>query len=135
MNLSNYGEELVLNTLFRDPTKPVYLGLATAPITDTSTLATISEVTDAGYTRKQVTFSTPVQENGKGTIKNSATLTYGVWQVNQPSKITHAFLTYDQTGTTGNIIEWMPIPTEQQPQPLQSENAIIQANNVILTVD
>lgn len=130
--LSNKGEELVLNTLFRDGTKPVYLGLSTSIIDDTSTLATISEVNVGSYTRRPVTFSVPTQESDKATIKNSANVDFSAWSIDQPTTIISAFLTYAQTGTAGDILAYFSLDAVNQIKPVTSQPARVPANGLVI---
>jgi hypothetical protein len=135
--LSNAGADLALNRVFRNTgTSPtaLYLGLATAAINDSSTLSTISEVTDSGYSRQAVTFSAPADDGaGKRVVKNSADITFGPWAANQPSAITYCFVTDVQTGTSGTIWAWWQL--DAQKTPAAGETLRFPANNLTMSLD
>jgi hypothetical protein len=102
------GNDLALSLLLHigTPTAPttLYVGLATAAVTETSTLATITEVSDgAYYARQAVTFSTPGDVGGKRTVHNTGDLTFGTFNTGGIA-VTHAFLTNVASGTSGKVI-------------------------------
>lgn len=100
---STAGAELALNKVFRDSgTSPttLYLGLATAALTDTSTLGTITEVSTAGYSRQTVAFDAPTGDPSM--VDNSADVTFGPFTADPPS-VAYAFVTDAESGTTGTI--------------------------------
>ena len=105
--IANEGNDLALSLLLHigSPSAPsaVYLGLATAAVTETSTLATITEVSDTGYARQAVTFGTPVDSSGKRATDNTGAVTFGVFAVGGIA-ITHAFLTDASSGTSGKLL-------------------------------
>lgn len=116
--LANEGEALALNLLFRNAATPptgIYLGLATAAIADTDTLADITEENDANYARQAINFTAPTQVGGKGTIDNDADIQFGPWDVDADVAITHAFLTDASSGTTGNLITYFTLPESKSP--------------------
>ena len=116
--LTNEGEELALNLLFRNtgeiPTN-VYLGLATASIDDTDTLSSITEENDANYNRQEINFSAPEQISGDGTIKNNSEIVFGPWSADADNPITHAFITDASSGTTGKLLSAFELPESKQP--------------------
>jgi len=98
-SLTNIGEELMLNLVFRStgtaPTN-IYLGLATNDVStetleDTSVFADVIEEDDAGYIKQEVIFNAPTQVSGKATIDNNADLEFGPWSADADSAITYAF--------------------------------------------
>lgn len=117
--LSNAGADLALNAVFRSGgpgPATVYLGLATAPVNDASTLLNISEVTDTGYSRQAVTFTAPTDDgSGKRIVRNAADVTFGPWAANQATAITYCFVTDAQSGTTGTIYAWWQLDVPKQP--------------------
>ena len=97
------GAQLVLNRLLRNTgTVPstLYLGLATVAVTATDTLATITEVSTAGYARQAVTFAAASGTN-PATVSNSGAVTF-TFSADPPS-ITYAFITDAASGTSGTI--------------------------------
>lgn len=109
-SLTNDGEKLVLNALFRNtgslPTN-IYLGLATnsfGSLDETVQLSDLTEVDDAGYERKEVIFTAPVESNDAFQIENNAQIEFGPWAEDEDAGIVYAFLTDSQTGTSGIVI-------------------------------
>lgn len=101
--LTQAGSELALNRVLRNTgTSPtaLYLGLATVAPTDTSTLATITEVTSTGYSRQAVTFSAPTGD--PSSVSNTADITFGPFTADPPA-VAYAFVTDASAGTTGTI--------------------------------
>jgi hypothetical protein len=111
--LSNAASDIALNTLFRTDT--MYLGLATATIDDTTTLATVVEEDDTNYERKTISFNAPADVGGKQTIKNSGAVAFDAWAENASSAITWAFITTVATLAVGNIVAYFALPTAKQP--------------------
>jgi hypothetical protein len=103
--------EAFLNRMFRNQAFTVaatYLGLVTATMTDSSTLATITEVTGGGYARKQVNAyggSTPAWASaGSGnSVVNADAVTFA-----DPAEswgtIVGAFMTDAASGTGGKVL-------------------------------
>jgi hypothetical protein len=93
----------------------MYLGLATATIDDTTTLATVVEEDDTNYERKTISFNAPADVGGKQTIKNSGAVAFDAWAENASSAITWAFITTVATLAVGNIVAYFALPTAKQP--------------------
>lgn len=106
--LANEGADLGLRLILHAdgggsaPTT-IYLGLATASIADTDTLATITECADATYTREAVVFGAPADDSGVQKVSNSGTVVFGPF-TSGGIAITHAFITDASTGTSGDLI-------------------------------
>lgn len=102
--LTKAGAELALNRSLRNtgtaPTS-LYLGLATVPVTATDTLATITEVTTAGYSRQAVTLGAP-SGSDPVVLANTNAQTFGPFSADPPA-IAYAFVTDAASGTTGTI--------------------------------
>lgn len=96
MGFSYAKAAAILNQEFRTGT--VYLALYTSNPTgaDTGT-----EVSGGGYERQQITFSAPVAEGGKQTIKNDAKVEFSVAEGDWGT-ITHVGIRDAATG--GNLI-------------------------------
>lgn len=86
-------------------TRTTYLALLTAAPTDTSTLATMTEVTTSGYARQSVTWTAPTAADPTVT-SNSAAITFGPVTVNMASAATHCALVSAASGTTGDFVMW-----------------------------
>ena len=101
--LSQAGAVLALNKVFRNTgTSPaaLYLGLATAAITDTDTLSTITEVATAGYSREGITFD--AQAGDPSAISNSVDVLFGPFSADPPA-VGYCFVTDAASGTGGTI--------------------------------
>lgn len=99
---SNWLEEAILNYFFRNqavaqPTA-IYLALYLNDPTDADTG---TEVSGAGYSRKQVTFGAPVQTGDKAVISNNAKIEFDVAQSDW-GNISHWGLRTAATG--GNLL-------------------------------
>ena len=132
-NLTNIGEELALNLLFRNTdTKPstISLGLATAPVEDADDLTTITEEDDAGYSRQVIDFTAP-SDNGNGDteITNNAIVEFGPWDANADNAITHAFLVDDQD----RLLTWFELP--QSKTPAAGETLTVPVNELVFNID
>ena len=81
--------------------RTTYIALLTAAPTDASTLATMSEITTAGYARQAITWGAP--SGDPRTTSNTATITFGPFTADPPN-VTHAALVSALSGTTGDLI-------------------------------
>lgn len=70
-NMSNYLEEKILSAELSGSANYVALYSTSPGDDDTGT-----EISVAGYARKAVTFSAPVQSMGKATVENTATIEF-----------------------------------------------------------
>lgn len=85
-----------------------YLGLAVAVPDEPITLATIAEVTTAGYARVQVTWAVP--SGSPSSIANTADLQIGPVTADMASAAAYAFLTDASSGTTGTVLYVWQLP-------------------------
>jgi len=78
---SNYLEEAILNYFFRNQAvaQPTTLWLALY-LNDPTDADTGTEVSGAGYSRKQITFGSPVQTGDKAVISNNAKIEFDIAQ-------------------------------------------------------
>jgi hypothetical protein len=83
--------------------RTVYLALLSAAPNDGSTLATMTEITTAGYARQAVTWSTPTGD--PAVVSNSGVLTFGPFTADPPN-VTHAALVSAVSGTSGDFLYW-----------------------------
>ncbi len=82
--------------------RATYLAALTAAPTDATTMATMTEVTTAGYARQECAFTAPdTADPPKST--NAALETFGPFTADPPN-ITHLGLVSAATGTTGDFI-------------------------------
>lgn len=85
--------------------RTTYLALLTSVPSDGTTLATMSEVSTAGYARQPVTWTAPSSASPSVT-SNTANVTFGPFTVAMASAATHCALVSALTGTTGDFIWW-----------------------------
>ena len=71
-------------------------------VTATDTLATITEVTSAGYTREAVTIGAP-SGTDPVVVANTNVVTFGPFTANPPP-VGFAFLTDAASGTVGSVL-------------------------------
>lgn len=81
--------------------RTTYLALLTAAPTDATTLATMTEVTTAGYARQAVTWSAP--SGDPASTSNTAVITFGPFTADPPN-IPYAALVSASAGTTGDFL-------------------------------
>lgn len=79
-----------------------YLGLAVAIPDEPITLATLAEVTTAGYARVLTTWSAP--SGSPMAIPNSASVQFGPVTADMDTAAAYAFLTEASSGTTGTVL-------------------------------
>lgn len=124
--ITNAAADRLLNWLLRTDqtvTRPtdIYIGLATAAITDASTLATITEPTDTTYSRQLVhdndgdpaKFAAPANDGGVQKCKNNAAIQYAF--ATGGETITYAFVCDAASGTTGLLIAYAALDASKTP--------------------
>ncbi len=108
MSASNFLEDAVLNHFFRNGSiqspPQLYLALYISDPTDDD-LGT--EIAGGGYQRQMVSFSSPIQINGKATISNNIEIRYPVATANWGT-ITHFGIRTALEG--GNLLAYAPVP-------------------------
>lgn len=78
-----------------------YLVLLSSAPSDTTTLATMAEITTAGYARQLVTWSAP--SGDPSSENNTAQLTFGPFTADPPN-VPYCALVSASSGTTGDFI-------------------------------
>ena len=104
--LSTFGANAALDGATGRATqtaRTTYLALLTAAPNDASTLATMTEVSVAGYARQSVAWTAPTGDPSR--TQNSAVLTFGPF-TGDPPNVTHCALVSAASGTTGDFIMW-----------------------------
>lgn len=81
--------------------RTTYLMLLTVAATDSSTLATVTEVSTAGYARQSVTWSAP--SGDPSSTSNTNAITFGPFSADPPS-IGFLALGSAASGTSGDLI-------------------------------
>lgn len=110
MPFTNEGEILILDVFTGETSPPanLYVALVTSAPGETTTLATMSEVSGSGYSRQLITFDPAGLDSGDGQA-DSSTVTFtatGTW-----TGATHAVLTDAASGTSGNLISYRSLST------------------------
>lgn len=108
---NNAGQAIALDAKTGRATqtaRTTYLACLTAAPTATTTLATMSEVTTAGYSRQSVTWAAP-SGNPRST-SNTNVITFGPFTADPPN-ITHVALVSAASGTTGDLIDAWSLDT------------------------
>ncbi|HMA60782.1 MAG TPA: hypothetical protein VKN64_10890 [Halanaerobiales bacterium] len=114
-SLTNAGETLALNTVFRG-TDDIYVGLATSTITETDDLATIIEEDDANYIRELITFTAPADDGtGVFKIENDSLVEFPAFSSDADNNITYAFITKEASATSGDIIAFADLGSGKLP--------------------
>lgn len=81
--------------------RTTYLALLTAAPSDTTTLATMAEVTTAGYARQAVTWNAP--SGDPSTSSNGSVITFGPFTADPPN-VGWLALVSAATGTVGDFL-------------------------------
>lgn len=105
---SNVGSDIALDAVTGRATqtaRTTYLMLLTAAPSDTSTLATVAEVTTAGYARQAVTWRAPFDSGGLRRTDNNGVITFGPFTADPPNA-THCCVGSASSGTVGDFLMW-----------------------------
>jgi hypothetical protein len=100
---SSVGSKIMLDAASGRATqssRTTYLVLLTAAPSDSTTLASMSEVSTAGYARQSVTWTDPTTTE---TTSNSAAITFGPFSADPPN-VTHCAVVSAASGTSGDFI-------------------------------
>lgn len=93
--------------------RATYLGLWTAALADTSTIATAGEVAVGGYARQTVTWTAATAAEPSQT-QNSAVITFGPFTAAPPT-ITYCGLVSASSGTVGDFLMWWQLNVAKSP--------------------
>lgn len=88
--------------------RTVYLALLTSAPTRDSTLATMAELSGAGYARQTATWSVP--SGSPRVTSTAAVITWGPFSFD-PASVTHVALVSAASGTTGDLIAFWTVNT------------------------
>ncbi len=83
--------------------RTMYLALLSTAPTDATTMATMVEITTAGYARQTAAFNAP--SGDPQVTSNTALLTFGPFSADPPN-VTHAALVSAASGTAGDFVYW-----------------------------
>lgn len=111
---STAGSHIALDALTGRATqsaRTTYLALLTAAPDDSTTLATMTELTAGnGYARQTVTWSAPTAE----ATSNSGSITFGPFTTDF-AQVTHCALVSAASGTVGDLIFYWTLDTPKDP--------------------
>lgn len=82
--------------------RTTYLCLLTSAPSDSTTIASMAELTTAGYARQACAFGAPTSANPSVT-SNTGTITFGPFTADPPN-VTHCALVSSSSGTSGDFI-------------------------------
>lgn len=99
---SNIGLDAVTGRATQT-SRTTYLALLSAAPTDASTLASMTEISTAGYARQTVAWTAPTGD--PASTNNSALLTFGPFSADPPN-VTHCALVSASSGTSGDFLMW-----------------------------
>jgi hypothetical protein len=131
--LSTTGANIALDAATGRATqssRTTYLALLTSAPSDSTTLATMAELTTAGYSRQSVTWSAPTGDPAE--THNTAALTFGPFTADPPN-ITHCALVSAASGTTGDFIMHWELTTARNP--LTDDSVQVNASALSMTLD
>lgn len=94
--------------------RTMYLALLTVAPDDATTMATMTEVSTAGYARQIVTWSAPTTTDPP-TIRNSTVITFGPFTADPPN-VVGAALVSALTGTAGELTMRWTLEIARDPQ-------------------
>lgn len=110
--------------------RTVYLALLSAAPSDTTTLATMTEYSAAGYARQAITWSAP--SGDPSALSNSGVITVGPFTADPPST-GHFAVVSASSGTTGDFIGWGAWTTARDPA--SGDSATVANGALSITLD
>ena len=131
--LSTVGANIALDAATGRATqtaRTVYLALLTVAPTDSTTLASMTEVTTAGYARQACTFAAPSSD--PSITSNTATITFGPFSADPPN-VPYAALVSAASGTVGDFIAYWTADVAQDAANGQSIQ--VSAGALTLSID
>ena len=128
---AGYALDIVTGRNAGPGARTMYLALLSAAPTDTSTLATMTEISTSGYSRQTIAFSAPAGD--PSSTNNTAQLTFGPFSADPPN-ITHCALVSASSGTTGDITAWWSLTAAKDPANGESLQ-FAATTGVVLTCD
>ena len=127
---ANYALDIVTGRNAGPGARTTYLALLTAAPTDTTTLATMSEVSTAGYARQAVTWSAP--SGDPSSTSNSGAINFPTFTADPPN-ITHCALVSAASGTTGDLVAWWQLTTARDAA--NGDSVSVASGALVLTCD
>lgn len=127
---ANYALDIVTGRNAGPGARTTYLALLTAAPSDTSTLATMTELSATGYSRQAVTWAAP--SGDPSSTSNSGTITFGPFSTD-PANITHCALVSASSGTTGDFLMHWTLTTARDPA--SGDSATVASGALVMTLD
>lgn len=131
--LSTVGANIALDAATGRVTqsaRTVYLCLLTTAPVDSTTVATMTEVTTAGYSRQACTFSAPTSD--PSLVSNTATITFGPFSADPPN-VPYLALVSSSSGTGGDFIAYWTADTARDAA--TGESIQVAAGGLTLSLD
>lgn len=110
--------------------RTTYLALLSAAPSDTTTVATMTEITTAGYSRQAVTWAAP--SGDPSSTSNSGVLTFGPFTADPPN-VTHCALVSSASGTTGDFLMHWSFTTARDAA--SGDSATVAVGALVMTLD
>lgn len=110
--------------------RTVYLALLTAAPSDSTTVATMTEVTTAGYARQACAWSAPTSD--PSLVSNTSTITFGPFSADPPN-VPYLALVSSSSGTGGDFIAYWTADTARDAA--NGESIQVAAGGLTLTLD
>lgn len=110
--------------------RTMYVALLTAAPSDSTTLATMTELSATGYSRQSAAFSAP--SGDPRSTSNTAQLTFGPFTTD-PANVTHLALVSAASGTTGDFVWFWTADTARDAA--IGDSITIAASALVLNLD
>lgn len=133
--LADKGATLALDAATGQKTvssRTTYLALLTAAPSDTTTVATMTELSGAGYSRQSVTWDDATIISGKASASNSAKLTFGPFSFD-PDNVTHCALVSSASGPSGDFIMYWTLDSARDAA--SGDSIEVAAGSLTMTID
>lgn len=131
--LSTVGANIALDAATGRATqtaRTTYLCLLTAAPSDSTTVATMTEVTTSGYARQACAFAAPSSD--PSLTSNTATITFGPFSADPPN-VPYLALVSSSSGTSGDFIAYWTADTARDAA--NGESIQVAAGGLTLSLD
>lgn len=115
--------------------RTTYLALLTAAPSDTTTMATMTELTTPGsngYSRQTITWTAPADSSGTRRTENEGVITFGPFS-SDLGNVTHIALVSASTGTAGDFLAFWTADAARDPA--NGDSISIADGAIYLTLD
>jgi hypothetical protein len=128
--ISSTGAHFALDAGTKRGTGSTYLALFSAAPSDSTTVATMTEVTTAGYARQLVTWAAPSSD--PSITSNTTTLTFGPFSADPPN-VPYLALVSSASGTGGDFLAYWTADTARAAA--NGESIQVAAGGLTLSID